>query len=59
MPLQDYMKIISVDDHLIEHPRVWQDRLPQSLRERGPGSSKTIKATTYGSTRETCTRRSA
>ena len=36
MPLQDHMKIISVDDHLIEHPRVWQDRLPESLRERGP-----------------------
>jgi predicted TIM-barrel fold metal-dependent hydrolase len=30
------MKIISVDDHLIEHPRVWQDRLPASLRENGP-----------------------
>jgi predicted TIM-barrel fold metal-dependent hydrolase len=36
MPLQDHMKIISVDDHLIEHPRVWQDRLPESLKERGP-----------------------
>jgi hypothetical protein len=36
MPLQDHMKIISVDDHLIEHPRVWQDRLPASLRENGP-----------------------
>jgi predicted TIM-barrel fold metal-dependent hydrolase len=36
MPLQDNMKIISVDDHLIEHPRVWSDRLPESLRERGP-----------------------
>lgn len=36
MPLQDYMKIISVDDHVIEHPRVWQDRLPADLREAGP-----------------------
>jgi len=30
------MKIISVDDHIIEHSRVWQDRLPSKLRERGP-----------------------
>ncbi len=36
MPLQDWMKIISVDDHVIEHPLVWQDRLPQALREQGP-----------------------
>src|SRR5215203_1649906 len=27
VPLQDNMHIISVDDHLIEHPRVWSDRL--------------------------------
>ncbi len=25
MPLQDQMQIISVDDHLIEHPRVFTD----------------------------------
>lgn len=36
MPLQDYMKIISVDDHVIEHPGVWQDRLPEAHREAGP-----------------------
>ena len=36
MPLQDYMQIISVDDHLIEHPRVWSDRLPAKYRELGP-----------------------
>lgn len=36
MPLQDWMKIISVDDHVIEHPRVWQDRLPEALRAEGP-----------------------
>ena len=36
MPLQDHMKLISVDDHLIEHPRVWQDRLPARDREQGP-----------------------
>lgn len=28
MPLQPDMHLISVDDHLIEHPRVWADRLP-------------------------------
>ncbi|OBF12037.1 amidohydrolase family protein [Mycobacterium sp. ACS4331] len=36
MPLQDWMKIISVDDHVIEHPRVWQDRLEQRYRDEGP-----------------------
>lgn len=36
MPLQDHMHIVSVDDHLIEHPRVFSDRLPEKYRERGP-----------------------
>jgi len=36
MPLQDTHQIVSVDDHLIEHPRVWQDRLPEKFREAGP-----------------------
>lgn len=36
MPLQEHMKLISVDDHVIEHPTVWSDRLPSRLRERGP-----------------------
>ncbi|GAA2553940.1 amidohydrolase family protein [Mycolicibacterium diernhoferi] len=36
MPLQDHHQIVSVDDHLIEHPRVWQDRLPAKFRENGP-----------------------
>lgn len=36
MPLQDSHQIVSVDDHLVEHPRVWQDRLPQKFREGGP-----------------------
>jgi predicted TIM-barrel fold metal-dependent hydrolase len=36
VPLQDHHQIISVDDHLIEHPRVWLDRLPERFRESGP-----------------------
>jgi predicted TIM-barrel fold metal-dependent hydrolase len=36
MPLQDHHEIVSVDDHLIEHPRVWQDRLPEKFKEDGP-----------------------
>lgn len=36
MPLQDHHQIVSVDDHLVEHPRVWQDRLPEAMKERGP-----------------------
>jgi predicted TIM-barrel fold metal-dependent hydrolase len=29
-------QVISVDDHVIEHPTVWQDRLPAKHREAGP-----------------------
>lgn len=36
MPLQDHHQIVSVDDHLIEHPRVWQDRLPERFKAEGP-----------------------
>ena len=36
MPLQDHMQIISVDDHLIEHPRVFTDRLAAKYLEQGP-----------------------
>lgn len=40
MPLQDHHQIISVDDHLIEHPRVWSDRLPAKFVEAGPQIAK-------------------
>jgi predicted TIM-barrel fold metal-dependent hydrolase len=36
MPLQDDMHLISVDDHLIEHQRVWLDRMPDKYLERCP-----------------------
>jgi predicted TIM-barrel fold metal-dependent hydrolase len=36
MPLQDYMKIVSVDDHLFEHDNVWTDRLPAKYKDIGP-----------------------
>jgi predicted TIM-barrel fold metal-dependent hydrolase len=36
MPLRDDMQLISVDDHLVEPPHVWQDRLPAALRAVGP-----------------------
>jgi predicted TIM-barrel fold metal-dependent hydrolase len=29
-------QLISVDDHVIEHPGVWQDRLPARFQEAGP-----------------------
>src|SRR4051794_1784581 len=29
-------KIISVDDHVVEPPHVWQTWLPKKYRERGP-----------------------
>ena len=32
----DDVQVISVDDHVIEHERVWLDRLPAKYREAGP-----------------------
>lgn len=34
--LQPDVKAVSVDDHIIEPPHLWQRRLPARLRERGP-----------------------
>jgi len=34
--LKDDVQLISVDDHVIEHPRVWTDRVPAALRDRAP-----------------------
>ena len=34
----DDMWMISVDDHLIEPPNVWVNRLPTKFRDRGPCS---------------------
>ncbi len=34
--MEDFPRIISVDDHVIEHAGVWQDRLPARYREVGP-----------------------
>jgi predicted TIM-barrel fold metal-dependent hydrolase len=36
MPLRPHMKLLSVDDHLIEPPHVWQTRLPRKYLEDGP-----------------------
>lgn len=36
MALPADVQIVSVDDHVIEHPRVWLDRLPAKHREAGP-----------------------
>ncbi|MFE9327552.1 amidohydrolase family protein [Nocardia sp. NPDC052278] len=36
MPLSPNTKPISVDDHLVEHPRLWLDRLPQKWHEMAP-----------------------
>nr|WP_223205356.1 amidohydrolase family protein [Gordonia jinghuaiqii] len=30
------MQLISTDDHLIEHPKLWQDRLPSKYLDAGP-----------------------
>ncbi|MCU4186802.1 amidohydrolase [Acidiferrimicrobium sp. IK] len=34
--LSDDVQLISVDDHVIEHPTVWSDRLPAKYQEAGP-----------------------
>ena len=41
----DFPKIISVDDHVIEPPNVWQDRLPAKYKEIGPRS---VRARPWG-----------
>ena len=33
---ETFPKVVSVDDHVIEPPNVWQDRLPARYREVGP-----------------------
>jgi predicted TIM-barrel fold metal-dependent hydrolase len=38
--LPDDAKIISVDDHVIEHPRVWLDRLPSKWKDNAPRIEK-------------------
>jgi hypothetical protein len=34
--MSDDLKIISVDDHIVEPPHLWQDRLPARLKAQGP-----------------------
>ncbi len=34
------VQIVSVDDHVVEPPSVWQDRLPAKFREDGPRSTR-------------------
>src|SRR3954470_16814892 len=34
--MEDFPLIISVDDHVIEHATVWQDRLPAKYADVGP-----------------------
>jgi predicted TIM-barrel fold metal-dependent hydrolase len=36
MPLRDDMQLISVDDHLVEPPHVWQSRLPARFLDAAP-----------------------
>jgi predicted TIM-barrel fold metal-dependent hydrolase len=36
MPLPDDAQVISVDDHVIEHPQVWLDRLPSKYKDVAP-----------------------
>src|SRR4051794_41834993 len=36
MSLEEFPRIISVDDHVVEPPNLWQDRLAAAMKERGP-----------------------
>jgi predicted TIM-barrel fold metal-dependent hydrolase len=36
MPLQPWMKLLSTDDHLVEPPLLWENRLPAKFRDAGP-----------------------
>jgi predicted TIM-barrel fold metal-dependent hydrolase len=35
-PRPDVPRFISVDDHVVEPPRLWQDRLPEKYKAEGP-----------------------
>ncbi|MGE0879611.1 MAG: amidohydrolase family protein [Acidimicrobiia bacterium] len=41
MPLAEDVQLISVDDHIVEGPKVWEDRLPKAMRDAGPRVLKT------------------
>lgn len=34
--MEEFPKIVSVDDHVVEPPNLWSDRLPAASREAGP-----------------------
>ena len=34
--MDEFPRIISVDDHVVEPPTLWQDRLPAAMKDRGP-----------------------
>ncbi len=40
--IEDFPKIISVDDHVVEPPHVWQDRLPAKYKNEGPRDRKSV-----------------
>jgi predicted TIM-barrel fold metal-dependent hydrolase len=40
-------RIISVDDHVIEPPHLWQDRLPARFCDRGPRVKRTVGRMAY------------
>ena len=42
---------ISVDDHLIEPARLWQERVPERMRDRAPRTSSATATPSSGSTR--------
>jgi len=35
-PAAEIPRIISVDDHVVEPPTLWSDRLPKKFLDRGP-----------------------
>src|SRR4051794_983814 len=43
-------KLISVDDHVVEPPTLWWDRLPVSVRDRAPHVER-VKGRVCGATR--------
>ena len=45
MPLQEHMQLVSVDDHAIEPPTVWTDRLPAGDHEAGPHVEERVVST--------------
>ncbi len=56
-PRTRHYTLISVDDHLVEPPHLFEGRVPSRFADRAPGSSSTTRAWSTGCTTTSVTTR--